>query len=67
MTKASNNVGNIEKEYEMETDFLIGVTSFINQDNWNDMNLKVSDFVYLDQSDNQRTMFNQDPKYCITG
>ena len=33
MTKASNNVGNIEKDYEMETDFLIGVTSFIDQDN----------------------------------
>ena len=65
MNKARNNVGNIEQEYEAGTGLLNHMTSFIKGGNWNEMKVKVSDYVSVEQTDQQRKCFNPEQEYCF--
>ena len=54
VTEVSNHVGNIEQEYEVGTDLLNQITSFITRDNQNEKKVKVLNYVSLDKPDHQR-------------
>ena len=65
MTKVRNNVGNVDQDSESGTDLLNHMTIFIKRYRWNQMWVNLSDYVYVDQPDHQRKMFNPDPKDYI--